>query len=98
MGLGNSYYAPGDFLNSENAFREIIRLQPRASAAYNNLAQILMEQGRYTEALEMAHKDVWDGFIAQGVISFVISQKEKHRYIPVCPLTIKLKIRSRRHL
>jgi Flp pilus assembly protein TadD len=40
MGLGNSYSALGDFLNSENAFREKIRLQPRASAAYNNLAQI----------------------------------------------------------
>ena len=37
-------------------------------------------------------------FIAQGVISFVISQKEKHRYIPVYPLTIKLKIRSLRQL
>ena len=35
---------------------------------------------------------------AQGIISFEISQRETHRYIPVCPLTIKLKIRSRRHL
>ncbi|MGD8292062.1 MAG: PA2778 family cysteine peptidase [Desulfobacterales bacterium] len=58
MGLGNSYYALGDFLNPENAFREIISLQPRAGAAYNNLAQILMEQERYIEALEMARKAV----------------------------------------
>jgi len=42
--------------------------------------------------------DVQDGLIAQGIISYVILQKEKHRYIPKCPLTIKLKIRSKRHL
>jgi len=58
MGMGNSYYALGDFMNSENAFREIIRLHPRTGAAYNNLAQILMEQGRYPEALEMARNAV----------------------------------------
>jgi tetratricopeptide (TPR) repeat protein len=58
MGLGSSYYELGDFMNSENAFREIIRLHPRAGAAYNDLAQILMERGRYPEALEMARKAV----------------------------------------
>ena len=58
MGMGNSYYALGDFMNSEHAFRQIIRLHPRAGAAYNNLAQILMEQGRYPEAWEMARKAV----------------------------------------
>ena len=39
MGVGNSYYALGDFMNSEKAFREITRLHPRAGAAYNNLVQ-----------------------------------------------------------
>ena len=58
MGLGNSYYALGEFTNSEYAFRETIRLHPRAGSAYNNLAQILMEQGRYPEAREMARKAV----------------------------------------
>ena len=58
MGLGNSYYALGDFANSEYLFRETIRLHPRAGSAYNNLAQILMEQGRYVEAREMARKAV----------------------------------------
>jgi len=58
MGMGNSYYALGDFMNAEHAFKEIIRLHPRAGEAYNNLAQILMEQERYPEALEMARKAV----------------------------------------
>jgi len=58
MGVGNSYYALGDFMNSEKAFREITRLHPRAGAAYNNLAQILMERGRCPKALEMARKAV----------------------------------------
>ncbi len=58
MGLGNSYYALGDFSNSELAFKETIRMHPRAGAAYNNLAQVLMEQERYSEAREMARKAV----------------------------------------
>jgi tetratricopeptide (TPR) repeat protein len=58
MGLGNSYYALGDFANSERVFRETIRLHPRAGSVYNNLAQILMEQGRYVEAGKMAHQAV----------------------------------------
>ena len=37
-----------------------------------------------------ARKDVKKGFVAQYVIFFVILQKEKHQYIPVCPLLIKL--------
>jgi tetratricopeptide (TPR) repeat protein len=56
MGLGNSYYAIGDLKSSERAFRETIRLHPNAGSAYNNLAQVLLEQGRYHEALGAARK------------------------------------------
>lgn len=56
MGLGNSYYALGELKSSETAFKETIRLHPEESSAYNNLAQVLMEQGRYPEALESARK------------------------------------------
>ncbi|UCE52297.1 MAG: PA2778 family cysteine peptidase [Desulfobacterales bacterium] len=58
MGLGNSYYAIGDLKSSERAFRETIRLHPNAGSAYNNLAQVLLEQGRYHEALGAARKAV----------------------------------------
>jgi tetratricopeptide (TPR) repeat protein len=58
MGLGNSYYAIGDLTNSEHAFREAVRLHPHAGAAYNNLAQVLLEQGRKHEALAAARRAV----------------------------------------
>ncbi|MGD8762056.1 MAG: PA2778 family cysteine peptidase [Desulfobacteraceae bacterium] len=58
MGLGNSYYAIGDLTNSEDAFREAVRLHPHAGAAYNNLAQVLLEQGRKHEALVAARRAV----------------------------------------
>lgn len=58
MGLGNSYYAIGDLKGSERAFREAINLHPNAGAGYNNLAHVLLEQGRYSEALEAARKAV----------------------------------------
>ena len=76
MGMGNSYYALGDFMNSEHAFKEIIRLHPRAGAAYNNLAQILMEQGRYPEALEMARRAVSLGGPLQAVYHQTLQEIE----------------------
>ncbi len=58
MGLGNSYYALGDLEKSEAAFKETIRLHPEEGSAYNNLAQVLMEQKHYPEALASARKAV----------------------------------------
>jgi len=58
MGLGNSYYAIGNLQLAEDAFRNALSAHPGAGAAYNNLAQVLLEQGRKTEALEAARKAV----------------------------------------
>ena len=58
MGLGNSFYKLGDLPSAENAFRNAVDNHPRAGAAYNNLAQVLMEQGRSLQALEAAKKAV----------------------------------------
>ena len=52
MGRGNCYYALGELKYAESAFREATRLHPNAGSAFNNLAQILFEQGRKQEALE----------------------------------------------
>ena len=85
MGLGNSYYALGDIANSENVFKDTIRLHPRAGSAYNNLAHLLMEQERYPEAWEMARKAVLLGGPLQAVfqqtlkkIEFKWREKVKH--------------------
>jgi tetratricopeptide (TPR) repeat protein len=58
MGLGNSYYFLGDLNGAENAFREAARLHPHAAPAFNNLAQVLLEQGRKQEALAAAQTAV----------------------------------------
>lgn len=58
MGLGNSRYALGDLKGAEEAFRAAVRYHPDRGAAYNNLAQVLFEQGRREEALEAAKKAV----------------------------------------
>jgi len=58
MGLGNSYYALGDFKNSEAAFRRAVAFHPDSGAAWNNLADVLLRQGQKSEALEAARKAV----------------------------------------
>jgi hypothetical protein len=58
IGLGNSYYALGDLNSAERAFREATRLFPTDATAFNNLAQILLEQGKKQEALEAARRAV----------------------------------------
>ena len=57
-------------------FKEIIRLYPRAGAAYNNLAQILMERGQYSEALEMARKAVTLGGPSQAMYHQTLQEIE----------------------
>jgi tetratricopeptide (TPR) repeat protein len=54
MGLGNSFYAMGNFKDAEQAFRGATELYPQSAAAYNNLAYALLEQGRKQEALAAA--------------------------------------------
>lgn len=58
IGIGNCYYALGELENAETAFRKAIRLHPTSGPAFNNLAQILFEQGRKQEALTAAKKAI----------------------------------------
>jgi tetratricopeptide (TPR) repeat protein len=58
MGLGNSYYYLGDLKGAENAFRDATEYHPQSAPAYNNLAQVLLEQGLKLEALAEAQKAV----------------------------------------
>jgi tetratricopeptide (TPR) repeat protein len=76
MGLGNSYYALGEFKESELAFQKTIQLHPDEGSAYNNLAQVLMEQGRLREALASATKAVSLGGPLQQVYQETLKQIE----------------------
>ena len=58
MGIGNCHYALGELKDAESAFRETVYLHPKEGAAFNNLAQILWDQGQKQEALEAVKKAV----------------------------------------
>lgn len=58
IGLGNVLYTLGDLPGAETAFREVSRHSPGNGAAFNNLAQVLWEQGKVPEALAAARKAV----------------------------------------
>ena len=58
IGLGNSRYALGDVPGAEVAYRRATRDHPDAAVAFNNLAQVLADQGRLREAEEAARRAV----------------------------------------
>lgn len=58
MGLGNSAYAQADLITAEAAFRKAAKAHPRSGAAWNNLAHVLLKQGRSAEALDAARQAV----------------------------------------
>ncbi|MGV1100093.1 PA2778 family cysteine peptidase [Thiovibrio sp. JS02] len=58
MGLGNSRYGLHDLAGAEEAFLQASRLQPHNGMAFNNLAQVLAEQGKRAEALAAAQRAV----------------------------------------
>lgn len=58
MGLGNTRYALGDREGAREAFAEAIGRHPQAPAAWNNLAVVLAELGRPTDALDAAREAV----------------------------------------
>jgi tetratricopeptide (TPR) repeat protein len=58
MGLGNSCYELGDLENAELAFRRAAEAHPASGAAFNNLAHVLLAQGRRAEALAAARRAV----------------------------------------
>jgi tetratricopeptide (TPR) repeat protein len=58
MGLGNSAYRLGQLDAAREAFQAAVQHHPAAGAAHNNLAQVLLEQGRLEEAHQHAKQAV----------------------------------------
>ncbi|RQO63299.1 hypothetical protein DBR47_01775 [Paucibacter sp. KBW04] len=52
MGAGNSAYALGDLAAAETAYRAASQTHPQAADAWNNLAQVLWEQGKKAAAAQ----------------------------------------------
>ena len=55
FGLANTYYATGDLAAAERLYRRLLENAPEDVAIRNNLAQILLDQGRCREALEVVN-------------------------------------------
>jgi predicted Zn-dependent protease len=45
LGMGNSAYLAGNVAEAERAFRAFLERHPDAADGWNNLAQLLLEQG-----------------------------------------------------
>jgi tetratricopeptide (TPR) repeat protein len=58
MGLGNSRYHLHQLETSIEAFRRAAKLQPNNGLAFNNLAQVLAEQGQRQAALAAAQRAI----------------------------------------
>jgi hypothetical protein len=58
MGLGNSFYMLKNLPAAEGAFRSASNDHPEFGAAFNNLAQVLLEQGKITEAKNHAQRAI----------------------------------------
>ena len=58
MGLGNSRYSLRDLAGAAEAFRRATLLEPKNGIPFNNLAQVLAEQGKRKEALATAQRAV----------------------------------------
>jgi tetratricopeptide (TPR) repeat protein len=54
IGLSNSYYASGDLKSAEEVLQKTTNRFPEEGIAFNNLAQVLWEQGKKQEALKAA--------------------------------------------
>ena len=58
IGIGNCYYALGEFRAAESALRDAADIFPNEGVVLNNLAQVLLEQNKYNEALKSIHKAI----------------------------------------
>jgi tetratricopeptide (TPR) repeat protein len=58
MGVGNTYYQMGKKSDAEQAYRTALSIDSNHAPAHNNLAQVLLERHRLTEALVHARQAV----------------------------------------
>lgn len=58
LGWANSSVALGEMETAEKAFKELIQRFPKQAAGFNNLADLLLKQGRAQEALPLAQQAV----------------------------------------
>lgn len=58
LGAGNAAYTLGQLTMAANAYRRATQVHPDHADAWNNLAQVLLEQRQYLQALEAAQQAI----------------------------------------
>lgn len=58
IGIGNCYYALGEFKAAENILMDAAKLFPNEGVVLNNLAHVLLAQNKYNEALESIRRAI----------------------------------------
>jgi tetratricopeptide (TPR) repeat protein len=56
--LGNAYYGLADYGRAADCYRRVIELDPNNSYAYNNLGAVLVQSGKFQEAVEPLQKSL----------------------------------------
>ena len=74
MGLGNNHYALGNLQKAAAAFEKATRLHPGSADAFNNLAQVMFEMGRYGAAERAALKALALGGPNEGIYRQTLHQ------------------------
>jgi hypothetical protein len=82
MGIGNSYYAMGDLPAAERSFADATRQFPTEGVTFNNLAQVLYEQGKKEAALAIAQKAVSMGGPMSGVFQKTLEEIKSDLWQP----------------
>lgn len=77
IGMGNAAYAQGNTQRAETAYRQATLSHPDSSIAFNNLAQALADQQRYSEALVSANQAVNLGGVEQAAAMDTLEQIKK---------------------
>lgn len=79
MGLGNIAYHMGHYADAESQFQRASQDHPGAGDAWNNLAQVLAEEGRLSEALEAAQRAVAIGGARQTIYQSTVKEIQQRR-------------------
>jgi hypothetical protein len=82
IGLGNTEYALKDRAAAERAFRRASEAHPQSPVAFNNLAHVLAESGRFPEAERAARRAVELGGPAQAEAQKTLDAVLKQRTAP----------------
>jgi tetratricopeptide (TPR) repeat protein len=80
IGIGNCYYELGELKAAEDILRDATNLFPNEGVVLNNLAQVLLEQNKYNEALESVRKAIQLGgplyHLYQKTLEEILSLKD----------------------